>query len=704
MNKKISLALVFIMIISISSPVLASSKYDNAGESLKYLNVLNGDENGNLMLDKNFKRQDMVIMISRLYNEEQTAKSYKANNVFKDLTASRKFYIPYVAWAKDKGLIKGMEVDEFGFGLDVVTQQFQTVLLRALGYEDEASEWNKVPDYATNLNIMNSVDATANSKLTRGQMAQMVMNALSVKVNGEDITLSDKLAVDIPEEFRANHTIDKDTFHLKGVAEKTENLNITIRPTSSNITTGSKTHKIDLDKEGYFEFKLEDLLKGSYEYRLEGDKNNTQFFPFEIKDESFELINITSNNLKEISINFSKPLDVKDASYTEAYKTDAGVINYVDFANEGKTAILKLKNNMTQGKEYKVTINKVKSASGSTFSVKDEKFKASGSASPKVSAHAGFKNYITITFNKELDESTLSNYSNYYINLDDQLIHLPGASKITTSNDNKVVEIVLPETFAGKDVVAGKNLKAIQLVGFKDIEGNDTDPLLVNLKFTETSSNKPQAINYNDNVVNRQGTMVDKETLKVKFNVPIIDASPSDFSSYTSGIEIEDVIADGSNIVTLEIYNKYGYTTIPDRSITIKSNNNIETSLKTNVESQSLSFIDTIAPEVESDISGLTYDRSTVYIPFTEELEREGAGLYRRDLEVTKNGVVLSDSEVTTSLDNNYGSDLRVNISNFDSRADYEISLKGKQNGKISYIKDIHGNLALPAGPFKVKY
>lgn len=703
MTKKISLALIFIMIISISSPVLASSKYDNAGESLKYLNVLAGDEQGNLMLDKNFKRQDMVIMISRLYNEEQTAKSYKGNNVFKDLTASRKFYIPYVGWAKDKGLIKGMEIDEFGFGLDVVTQQFQTVLLRALGYEKEANDWNKVPEYATNLNLMNSVDAKPNSKLTRGQMSQMVLNALGVNVKGTNITLSEKLNIQLPEEFRVNPSVDKDTFILEGVADKTAKLSITIRPTSSNITTGAKTYDIKLDKDGYFKFELPNLQKGTYEFRLEGDKNKTQFSKFEITDDNFELVDIKSNNLKEISLTFSKPLNTKDASFTNIYKTDAGTVSYVDFSSDGRTAILKLNSNMRYDSEYTMNIDKISSSSGITTSVKNKKFTASGSVVPRVSSKTGFKNFVTINFNKEMDPSIFNNHSNYYINMNDQVIYLPTNSKIVSKNNNKTIEITLPEYIAGKEVVAGKSLKSIQLRGFKDTSGNDTDPLIINIEFSKTSNDKPQAVDYQENIKGKQGKLIDKDTLEVRFNVPIMSANISDFSSSTSGMKIVDVIADGTDIVRIDLENKYGDTGIKDGAISIKSNNKIETALGTSLDSQSLNFIDTVPPQVSPGTTSLSYNNSTVYIAFTEDLEKEGASLYKRDIQVTKNGVTLSDNDISSFLDNSHPSYLRIVIANFDDKADYELSVTGKQNGNISYIRDLNGNLALPAGPFKIK-
>ncbi len=83
MKRLLAAALVFILILSALAPVIAESIYDEAGEILSNLDVLRGDENGNLMLNSNLKRQDMVVMISRLYKKEDIAKSFKGKNVLK---------------------------------------------------------------------------------------------------------------------------------------------------------------------------------------------------------------------------------------------------------------------------------------------------------------------------------------------------------------------------------------------------------------------------------------------------------------------------------------------------------------------------------------------------------------------------------------------------------------------------------------------
>src|SRR5690554_1141283 len=151
MKKVLSFTLALILLLSGLVPiqsVQASGLYEEAGNILKDLGILTGNEKGELGLENYLKRQDMVVLVSRLFGEEDIAKNFndpKTPNLFTDLT---KFYTPYIRWSVSKGLIKGKTANTFGFNDDVTVQQFQTVLLRALGYDEEANDWQNIPKEA----------------------------------------------------------------------------------------------------------------------------------------------------------------------------------------------------------------------------------------------------------------------------------------------------------------------------------------------------------------------------------------------------------------------------------------------------------------------------------------------------------------------------------------------------------------------------
>lgn len=990
MKRLLAVLLVFVLLLSALAPVIAEHVYNEVGNALQDIGVLQGDKDGDLMLDDNFKRQDMVVMISRLYKEEGKAKKYVGKNVFKDLNSSTKFYIPYITWAKDEGLIEGMEKDKFGFNGYVTVQQFQTVLLRALGYGEEAKDWNSVPEYAKSLGIMEDLDLKPSNKLSRGEMAYMVLNTLNETKKGSLLTLGDILDLDVPEIFKVDSeiTVDKNTVTFKGSVQGADSLELNLRPTTSSITSGAKTISIDLDKKGNFEHTIKDLETGSYEYRFESKNKTTHFKSFKIDEVAFDFIEAKADNLKEIHLLFTKPVDTNSAVFTSNYQTDAGSIKDVSFRDDDKTIVLTLNGVMTRGDRYKVSAFKINSKDGQEVKIQDDEFDAMDNAipevlkvsqlgnkgvkvelsepvksassrnfkidgksfrgnvkldkniitltyyknsdnldegthtieindledfsgykvldvekdfqviededapnitdasatlesaviyfdedidpdsankknfywkagsskrypdsvkfvnnkaylefknnklqyrentiyvedvsdysgnkiklsnisvtpiidktepevlsykvaedgksitvyysknvrgtnksnysikdkndktvyirsiegsdreytiylpnplpvgentltitgvedtttlknrvipfeaiidmedveKPKVVTHTGYANNIVIEFSKEMDMSTVQDTKNYYIHFDGKIEYLPSSSLITSSNDNKTFTILLPDKINGKKVTIGDNLTSIEARGLKDIVGNDTDPLLLKLEFDKNTSGKAKAVDYYNSIPGKQGVLVDENTVKIKFNIPIVQADRDDFS--ISGREIEGVEVDGTHEITL--YLDYeDKTSIDDGNLVIKNNNDMKTYIDTDVEGMKINLVDEVAPRVIYGLDTLYTRGNIIELPFTEELESEGAALYRRDLEVVReeDGYVLNEDEYSTSLKSNDKSIIQISINKRDISSRYSIRIKGESQSDINstYIRDKAGNLILDSGSY----
>ncbi|WFA08668.1 S-layer homology domain-containing protein [Tissierella sp. Yu-01] len=195
MKKIIVALLIFSMLLSLILPIIANAEPDDAflssGEALEALGVLIGNKDGDLMLNNKLKRQDMVVLISRLYKEENSAKASLLKPTFTDI--KNKYYEPYIKWSVDKGLIIGMNENTFGYNQNVTVKQFMAVLLRVLGYEEESKLWDTVPELAKNLGIMEGLNLNSNSTLTRGQMAVMTLNTLRLTIKGSTLTLAEKL-------------------------------------------------------------------------------------------------------------------------------------------------------------------------------------------------------------------------------------------------------------------------------------------------------------------------------------------------------------------------------------------------------------------------------------------------------------------------------------------------------------------------------
>lgn len=194
MKKKLILLLSFMLLFAcVSTNDLhasrVSSKYKSSAEELKSYNIIQGDASGDMMLDKNLKREDLIIILSRLMSDEARAKKYSNDTKFEDLKNANKLYIPYINWAVANGYINGVSKDKFGYGEYVTAKQYQAILLRVLGYTSEAKNWSMVSDYALTYGIMDSLDIDSDSYINRGEMAVMTSNALKTPKKGSTLSL-----------------------------------------------------------------------------------------------------------------------------------------------------------------------------------------------------------------------------------------------------------------------------------------------------------------------------------------------------------------------------------------------------------------------------------------------------------------------------------------------------------------------------------
>ena len=195
--------LLSILVFSLLSGSAAFAQDKTPPEILKELGVLKGDKDGNLMLDSYLKRQDMVVLISRLYKEENKATTYLLPAKFSDLNENNTYYHGFIQWAVDKNLIIGMDDGSFGFGKNVKVRDFQVLLLRVLDYREESGLYDSVPEIADKLGLMEGINVNTNGYLMRKTMADMTLNALKLNNKGSPLTLAEVLELDL-EKYEGN--------------------------------------------------------------------------------------------------------------------------------------------------------------------------------------------------------------------------------------------------------------------------------------------------------------------------------------------------------------------------------------------------------------------------------------------------------------------------------------------------------------------
>jgi hypothetical protein len=523
-----------VLLMGIPMQSYAASPYQKEGDFLKDLGVLKGDNSGNLMLEQNLTREQMVVLISRLYGKEGEAESYLATNSFTDLSPASKYYIPFILWARDQGLIQGMTSSTFGVGQTVTTQQFQTVLLRALGYTDEAKDWYNVPAFANQIGLMKGLSFNPDAKLNRGQVAVMLVNALSLNLKGTNSPLAFKL-----------------------------------RLVSS---PGTPVEPVE-------------------------------------PNEPVQSIEI-----------------------------------------------------------------------------------------PTLSGSFGYINTIMLTFSKEMSKNIIENKTNYYIIQNGKELPLPEGTTILLSKDKLSVTITLPQSIDGIFTIVGLegSVTSLKAVGLMDISGNRTDPSIIRVDFDDIASGLGKAIDYNNSHPGKEAALIDAETIKIRFNVPISAANPYDFD--VPGRTVERVIIDGTSIVVLKL-NASADTYIKDGTFEIIAGNAVTTLLGSPVDPMKLQVIDMVAPKLQSREADIR--RGFIELRFSEPLEADGSSLYRRDFEITRlsDNVILGSDEFSTALKSGDPSVIQITLKTTAKASFYSIKLKEEP----SYIRDRDGNLVITADTIETK-
>ncbi len=386
MKRNISLVLALSIIISVFSPVygenLEKDLYETAGAILKDQEILLGTASGDLKLDQGFKREEMVVLLSRLHGEYDLAGKTSPKTKFVDI--KNPFYKPYISWSVNKGLIKGSTDTIFGYSRILTVQEYQTALLRALGYTEESEDWYSVPDKAKEIGLMNNLDKDPKTKTTRGLMAAMTLNALRTNMKDKNVSLAEQLNLKIPDTFKveAKANVVKDNVKIIGATKNTGKIKVVLK-SKENQKTLEKETVIDVD--GNFEVEFKGVPSGNYSYYFQNKNQTSKTSDLKVNELPFELLSVVADNLKEIKLNFNKPVDRSFALQKNNFTTSAGPILSSRLENDNKTVVLTLDKNveMQNTRNYTVASPSIRSANGESLNLK-ENFSASDNAHPRV--------------------------------------------------------------------------------------------------------------------------------------------------------------------------------------------------------------------------------------------------------------------------------------------------------------------------------
>ena len=159
-----------------------SNVNQEAIEVLQTAGIMTGDQNGNFNPGGSITRNEMAVVMAHLLNLDYDY--YRGTNPFTDVP---EWAAPYVAACAAEGVVAGIGNGQFGGNQKVTAAQASLMIMKALGYfqnaEDFGTDWQVATiRQASYINLFNNINATAESALTRGQVAQLVLNGLKAKM------------------------------------------------------------------------------------------------------------------------------------------------------------------------------------------------------------------------------------------------------------------------------------------------------------------------------------------------------------------------------------------------------------------------------------------------------------------------------------------------------------------------------------------
>ena len=155
-----------------------SNTHQEAIEVLQAVGIMTGDQNGNFNPDGSITRNEMAVIMAHLLNLDYDY--YRGTNPFTDVP---EWAAPYVAACAAEGVVAGIGNGQFGGDQKVTAAQASLMIMKALGYfqnaEDFGSDWQVATiRQASYIDLFDNINANAESALTRAQVAQLVLNGL----------------------------------------------------------------------------------------------------------------------------------------------------------------------------------------------------------------------------------------------------------------------------------------------------------------------------------------------------------------------------------------------------------------------------------------------------------------------------------------------------------------------------------------------
>lgn len=418
MKKRLSLLLALIMILALF-PVQADSFDDaaqRAGNLLQSYGAIKGDSDGNLMITQTLKRQDAVVILTRLMGKERDAEAMAGQiPSFTDIKID--YYKPFLALAEKNKWVEGKGGGVFGFNDDVTYKEFTAMLLRALGYDTTGSNYSKVPSLAQSLKLYNGVSASDNLPIVRGAAFILMNNTLETPPKGEQTALVFKLGYKDEPKPDGFSVTEAKAAGLKAIDVKfSEAVN---EGTLEFITIMDGKKKVEFEpmllETNVARLLLKKIANQDAVYELTTGavksaqtQNQVESYKGKVTMEDTtrpEVVSVEALNPKTLLVKVSEPINMEENSFKtlNEFKIDAKALSAKVHNNLKNELMLELKDALKPG-DYKVEISSLRDYAN--FSTKTAEFDISvkeDKEAPEIQSASMIANTkIKLNFNEPL--------------------------------------------------------------------------------------------------------------------------------------------------------------------------------------------------------------------------------------------------------------------------------------------------------------
>lgn len=168
---------------SILPEEVAGTRFEEPVQILSALDIMVGDDDGKFRLDDNIKRSEVAKMAIHALGLEAIADSNKGESRFPDVSVNH-WANGYINLATAQGLIEGDDQGNFRPNDSITYAEAMAIFVRALGYEPMAEDKGDYPNghvvVAGSIGLTKSVQGSTNKPITRGNVAFLTNNALTV--------------------------------------------------------------------------------------------------------------------------------------------------------------------------------------------------------------------------------------------------------------------------------------------------------------------------------------------------------------------------------------------------------------------------------------------------------------------------------------------------------------------------------------------